>query len=126
METMQTTGEFEEAALQGRLAFLNQGTTWPRIEVYDNSATPILLVVVPLKKPCGEVTSEHRLSLFASEEAQVVATGTASYANIYNGNGVLAAMNCPITNLGGGGVFEVESVAFFAGAFVKLAGATFW
>lgn len=85
------------AALAGRLAFLNQGAGRPEIRVYggarpasaDHAPTTPLLVPIALQDPAGSV-SDGLLTLVPYGPGTILASGTATWARCVNGDGEAA------------------------------------
>lgn len=86
-----------EAALGGRLAFLNTGTGTAYVQIYDgvrpisaqDPATGTLLAAVPLADPAGAVDT-GALTLDPLEPGLIGATGVATWARVVNRNGATA------------------------------------
>lgn len=86
------------------------------------SAGAAPLVVLTLDDPCGTVDS-GALLLADTVEAQVTTTGAPLWARLHDGAGVwLADMDAGVP--GAGATLSLPLSLFYAGAFVRLAGAS--
>ena len=86
--------EMREAALSGRLGFLNTGTSRATIEVYGTTRPAIgaapgdtALCVIQLATPVGSVAG-GLLELEQFEDGLILRSGTAVWCRVKNGNGV--------------------------------------
>ena len=86
-----------EAALTGRLSWINTGTgAHASIRLYDGTrpasaaaaASGVLLADVPLQVPAGSVASGV-MTLLPADTAMVLATGSPTWARVVNRNGVV-------------------------------------
>lgn len=102
-----------EAALSGRLAFLNTGTANPNaaVQIYDgvrpaNASLPPpnpMLVSIPLDNPAGFVGSGV-LTLDPLEPGLIVNSGNPTWARVVNRNGATAFdMDAGVAGSGPGG-----------------------
>lgn len=86
---------FREAALSGRLSFLDQGPSPATLHVYGgtraaNIATPAggaPLCVITLSTPAGTVAG-GLLSLSQLEDSLILAGGSATWCRVFNGDGL--------------------------------------
>lgn len=119
---------FAEAALAGRLDFLDFGVSPARIQVYGgtrpapgDTPTSAMLVQIDLDKPCGTIAG-GLLTLTASAEATVDENGEATWARIINGaNGW--CFDCDASNALGAGQVKLSSAVLAAGSKVTLVSA---
>lgn len=125
--TIGQTTNFKNAALQGRLDYLNLGTGVARILIYGNdvarpatgaTASGTLLVTLELADPAGSISAGD-LTLTAGADAIVAASGTALWARIINGNGDIA-FDCDVSTTGGSSEIQIPSTALFAGGTTRL------
>jgi hypothetical protein len=125
--TIGQTNDFKNAALQGRLDYLNLGTGVARVLIYaDNVARPAtgatatgtLLVTLELADPAGTISAGD-LTLVAGDDAIVAASGTALWARVINGNGDIA-FDCDVSNTAGSAELKLPSTALFAGGTTRL------
>lgn len=83
-----------------------------------------LLAVRTLARPCGEITPEGRIQLItASVNDLVVATGTPTWAEWCNGNGIAIAGG-NVTDEAGAGPFKLEgtgTMVIYQGGVIALA-----
>lgn len=117
---------FNEAALEGRRAFLDQGSGKATILIYGNSrpatgaaagASP--LVTLTLAKPCGTVAA-NALTLAPDAASFVVLnSGTPAWGRVLNGNGDFA-MDADV-----GVEITLSSATIIAGGSVALVSAVF-
>lgn len=88
------------AQLQALAEFLDSGSNNATFIFYDDSK-PIdttvaannsaKLVTLVLQKPCFKQLLSDGIELFPSDAATIIKTGTAIWARLYNGNGVIVA-----------------------------------
>lgn len=130
MSLSQSQG-FNEAGLTGRLAYLDQGSGNARIRVYSGSrptpgGTPsgTLLFEIGLTKPAGVVASNALTLSAAATETLGLATGTAAWGRVINGNGDWC-IDGSVSEAGGGGEFIVSTVNVYFGGSVSLMSAVF-
>ena len=119
-----------EAALNGRLTFLNDGTAGPaevriyggtrRASVNDAPGSP-QLVSVTLQNPCGSVTAGVLL-LLPSEPGLIAGSGVATWASVVNGDGV-AAFDMDVGAIGSGAECIVTALDLYAGGLMSLVSA---
>lgn len=123
------TVPFNEAALTGRLNFINTGTGTAVVEIYGNtrpataSGAPIdpPLVVIDLQNPAG-VVNLGTLELFAVEPALILNSGLATWARVKNRNGD-TAFDMDAGAVGSGAEAELSQTTLFAGGLVSLVSA---
>lgn len=113
----------------GRVQFLDAGPAAARIELYsgtrpENGAAPAgtLLASITLSKPCASVAGGVA-SLLSTDEPLVLATGTPTWARVFNGANQ-HAFDCDASEAGGAGQVQVPIVPMFAGGTTGLAAAT--
>lgn len=124
--TIEISTAHNEARLGGTKAFMDTGAGKARIRVYDGTRPALggtattLLVEIVLAKPSGTVAA-NKLTLAADDPAgyEVVATGSATWARIVNGNGDLV-LDCDVSATGGAGEVQLPSVAVTVGDIVPL------
>jgi hypothetical protein len=125
--TIGQTNLFKNAALQGRLDFLDLGTDVARILIYGDdqprpatgaTASGTLLVTLELDKPSGSI-SAGQLTLIAGADALVASSGTALWARVINGNDDIA-FDCDVSNTSGSAEIQLPSTALFAGGTTRL------
>ncbi len=127
--TIRETTPSREAALSGRLSFLNTGTGTAAVEIYggtrpasvnDAPGSP-MLASVPLNNPAGTVAA-GALTLDPSGSGLITATGTATWARAVNRNGVVAFdMDAGVT--GGGAECQMGNTNLYAGGQVAITSA---
>lgn len=119
-----------EARLVGTRDFLDAGTGFAKLQIFDDSAarpangaatTCVLLTEIELDKPCGTVAS-GLLTLTSAATPLVLATGTAAWARAVTANGT-HAWDCDVTETGGGGEVELPSTTLYAGGTTMLVSA---
>lgn len=121
-----------EAALAGRLTFLDTGTAAAKLQLYDGERPLVgvapsvgnnLIAEVTLQDPSGAVVA-NALNLLASmPPATVLYTGTPTWARALNGNGATAFdMDCGIT--GSGAECILTDAVLYAGGVVTIVSAT--
>jgi len=123
------TVAFNEAALAGRLNFLNTGTGVAVIEIYGGTrpvtaataTSEPLLVSIELQNPAG-VVDLGTLELFAVEPALILASGLATWARVKNRNGD-TAFDMDAGAVGSGAECELSQTSLFAGGLVSLVSA---
>lgn len=85
------------AAHNGLLALIEGGSSDPTIKLYDNSQSPVQLaefVIDETDSVVNQSTGNIALDILTQEDA-ALATGTASYITICDGNGdVVYKMSC--------------------------------
>lgn len=123
------TTSCREAALSGRLTFLNTGSGTAAIRIYgatrpvsvnDAPGTP-LLVEVPLENPAGAV-SGGALLLAPADTGLIANTGTATWARVVNRNGD-TAFDMDAGLEASGAECEMSEVDLFAGGLVSVVSA---
>ena len=93
---MPYTSAFLQPARAAMLALIDTGVDRPRFKIFDESA--VLLATLPLATPAGAVdpvTSQIVLTP-GDPEASAPTTGTASYATMEDGDGVVLADTIPV------------------------------
>lgn len=114
------------AALAGRLVFLDSGTANARIRVYggtrpasvnDSPATTLLLEIT-LEKPAGAVLAGV-LSLNPLASASVLASGVATWARAVNGDDA-SAFDMDASGIGGSGECVLSDTTLWQGGEVAL------
>lgn len=117
------------AALTGRLAFLDTGTGNAAVRIYGgarpataaDTPTSAMLVQVSLTKPCGTV-SGGLLTLTQLEDGLIVNSGIATWARVVNGDGATAFdADCGV----GVGAWEVQlaQTQLYAGGAARIVSA---
>lgn len=127
--TFAITTALNEARLAGVAGFLDSGALAGRIRIYggirpasvNDAPGSAMLVEIVLTEPSGTV-SGGVLTLTATGLAQVVVSGTATWARIVNGNGDTAG-DGDVTDLAGNGDIKISSTALWVGGFVSLVSA---
>lgn len=126
---IEETTTCREAALSGRLDFLNTGTGDAAIRVYGGTRPASvndvpgtdLLVQVLLQNPAGAV-SAGALILIPADTGQIAITGTATWARVVNQNGDTAFdMDAGLT--GSGAECVLTEVDLYAGGLVSVVSA---
>lgn len=120
-----------EAALSGRLAFLNTGSGVAGLRIYNGTrppnanATPsgneYLLVTVPLSDPAGTV-SGGTLTLTQAEPGLINSTGIATWARAVNRDGQ-TAFDMDVGAVGSGAECELSSTTLYAGGDLNMVSA---
>lgn len=119
-----------EAALQGRLTFLDNGPDAAAINIYggvrpDSPAdTPAgaVIATIPLKVPAGEVANGV-LTLQAAEPGLITVTGTATWARVTNAAGMVA-FDMAVGDMNSTANCKLSTVDLLAGGLVVLISAT--
>ena len=127
--TLRITVEHNEARLGATLAQLNAGTGNPAILVYGGtkpatiSGTPssAMLVEIPLTKPAGTIAS-NALTLTASADGLIAATGQATWARFVDGDG-LVVMDSDCSDMAGTAEVKLVSTQLYEGGDARLASA---
>ena len=120
------TQSSREAALIGRLAFLDAGAEHARMLVFggtrpEHAALPTVnevLCAIELTKPAGTV-SDGVLALTQAEEGLIVRTGVATWVRVINGNGQ-TAFDLDASAQDGEGEAKFTSVQLYAGGGLRL------
>lgn len=126
--TVSVTTDFQNAALQGRLAFLDAGPNHARLRLYGgtrralptDTPTSAMLAQITLTKPAG-VVSAGTLTLTQDTSATdlVALSGIVTWATLVTGNEITAAdFDC--TAVGGAGEVQLDDVQVYAGGRVDL------
>lgn len=119
--TLSISTALNEARLEGTKTFLDTGAGFARIRVYDGTrpangaavTTQVLLVEIPLDKPCGSVAAGV-LTLDANTLPLIGNSGDATWARIVNGNGDFA-MDADVSLVAGAGDIKLEDTTLLAG-----------
>lgn len=117
---------FREAALAGRLAFLDQGPNPATLHVYGgtraaNIAAPAEgapLCVITLATPAGTV-SGGALSLSQLEDGLILAGGAATWCRAFNGDG-LPCFDMDAGAAGSGADAIFTTTTLYAGGLLRL------
>jgi hypothetical protein len=119
-----------EAALTGRLSFLNTGTGTAAVQIYGgtrpgsvNSApgsSP--LVTIPLDNPAGAVSSGS-LVLDPFAPGLIAVTGEATWARVINRNGA-TAFDLDAGAVGSAAEVQLSQTQLYAGGSVAIVSAT--
>lgn len=111
--------------LQGVITFLALGTEQARAHVYAGprpsfGAPPQgpLLASIVLAEPLGTVV-DGVLEVAATNEAQILTTGEATWARIVNGQGALA-WDCDASDLEGTGELRLPTTTLYAGGYTRI------
>lgn len=128
MSMSESTGS-REAALTGRLAFLNTGTGTAAVRAYggtraanaDTAPGTTLLVEIPLENPAGSVDA-GALTLAPATAGMIANSGTATWVRAVNRNGD-AAFDMDAGLVGSGAECEMSEVILFAGGLVSVVSA---
>lgn len=123
------TTSCREAALSGRLTFLNTGAGTAYIRVYGGTrpATAAdapgttLLVQIPLENPAGAVAT-GALTLAPSDTGLIANTGTATWVRVVNRNDD-TAFDMDAGLEASGAECEMSEVDLFAGGLVSVVSA---
>lgn len=114
-----------EAALSGRLGFLNTGTNRATIEVYGTvrpaaGAAPggVPLCVIPLAIPAGSVAA-GLLELEQFEDGLIASTGDAVWCRAKNGNGEIG-FDMDAGEVGSSAEAIFSTTQLFAGGGLRL------
>ena len=125
---IQISTELNEARLQGVVSFLDTGLANAKVQIYDATRpafaappgnTP--LVEVSLTKPCGTV-SGGLLTLTQLEDGLIMRSGTATWARVINGDGLIA-FDCDVSDGLGTGEIQFPEVTLFAGGAARMTSA---
>ncbi len=122
-----------EARLQGVINFLAQGSDNGWCEIYDDvqpahgGAPTTLLVRITLVEAFGTLSS-GLLHVTPTPEYLILASGIATWARFYNGNGELA-FDCDASAINGNGVIKVASddpdvAQLYAGGLTRISSGT--
>ena len=85
------------AMLQALATYLDQGSSNATLIFYDdtkptsvgvNANNAAKLLTLSLPKPCSKSVNENNIELFASNVGVAIKTGTATWARLFNGEGV--------------------------------------
>lgn len=115
------------ARLAATIFYLDLGAAHARIRLYDGiqpaSGGPVtnLLAEIALDKPCG-VVATNALNLTSADVPLVLASGSATWARIVNGNGDMA-IDCDVSDSAGAGAIKLIDTTLYAGGKVVLASA---
>lgn len=127
---IQFSDEFKVGGMTGYLTFLGQGAGSARIQLYGGTrpafkAAPgsAMLGEITLQEPCGTVGATGTLTLLASADAMVTATGTATWARIINGDDVIA-WDCDVSDMAGSAEIRLNSTTLYIGGNTALASGT--
>lgn len=113
------------AALQGRVDFLDAGTDPARIRIYDGTrpasggAATNLLVEIALDKPCATI-SNRVATLVSSAQPLCLSSGIATWARFITGQGVFAFDADVSTVAAGTGQVQLEDTQLYAGGKAQL------
>jgi len=126
---IEETTTCREAALTGRLTFLNTGTGTAALRVYGGTRPASvndvpgtdLLVAIPLQDPVG-VVSAGTLVLNPADTGLIATTGTATWARVVNQNGD-TAFDMDAGLEGSGAECVLTEVDLYAGALVSVVSA---
>jgi hypothetical protein len=119
-------------AMEGRLAFLDTGSGFAKIRLYDGtrplvSADPdvgsTLIAEVALTKPAGSIVS-NALTLTASGAGDVLQTGTPTWARAVNGDGA-TAFDTDAGIVGSGAECIISDEVLYAGGVVTIVNVAF-
>lgn len=127
--TLRITVAHNEARLAGTLAQLNAGAGNPAIQVYSGtkpatiSGTPssAMLVEIELTKPAGTIAS-NALTLTASADGMIAATGIATWARFVDGDG-LVVMDSDCSDMTGDAEVKLVTTQLYEGGDARLASA---
>lgn len=119
-----------EAALQGRLTFLDNGPDAAAINIYGGvrpsspADTPVdaVMATIPLKVPAG-VVANGVLTLQAAEPGLIAVTGTATWARVTNAAGMVA-FDMAVGDMNSTANCKLSTVDLLAGGLVVLISAT--
>jgi hypothetical protein len=120
-----------EAALSGRLAFINTGTAGAAtVDIYGGTRPATAadapgtspLARISLQNPAGTVAAGV-LALAPVEPGLILNTGTATWARSVNRDGA-TAFDVDVSDLGGTAEFKLSTTDLLAGGLVVLASAT--
>lgn len=115
---MEASVAFRSHLKQAVITFFAQGENPATAELYEGET---LLVTLTLAEPCGAVTPDGQLALFASLEGMIMVTGNANRCLFKNGAGD-QAWESTVSDLNGEGEARVESTTLYAGAYTRLIG----
>lgn len=85
------------AMLQALATYLDQGSANATLSFYDDTKPTSIsisadnaakLLTLSLPKPCSKSVNENNIELFASNVGVAIKTGTATWARLFNGEGV--------------------------------------
>lgn len=124
------SAELNDHRLQGVIDFLALGVKPAYVRIYaglrppELGGSPVgdLLVELPMAEPIGTILNGV-LTLTASEEAMVTATGQASWARVFNGEDTLG-WDCDVTDQSGTGDIRLVSVNMYAGGYARIVSGT--
>ena len=118
---------FKVAAMEGRLAKINEGTDAPTIEVYGGTrpatgaaASDGALCVISLTRPAGSVNATTGvLTLTQLEDGLNLATGIATWCRVKSGaGGFCFDMDAGVTGSGAEAIFATTQL--YAGGGLRL------
>lgn len=122
---MEISAALNNYRLTAVISFLALGATNAKVQIYDGTQpalgeTPTgnLLVEVLLVEPIGSV-ADGVLTITPTDEYMIVATGTATWARVVNGDGTLA-WDCAVSDLAGEGPLKLSSTLLYAGGYTRI------
>ncbi len=118
-----------EAALTGRLAFLNTGTGTAEVRIYGGTRptlasdppTSAMIVAIPLENPAGTVAS-GALTLLPAEPGMITTSGVATWARVVNRDAA-TAFDMAAGAEGSGAECELSDTTLWAGGSVAITSA---
>lgn len=126
-----TSAIYKTFRLQSIASAIESGTGTATVALFDGArpatveeapaSTP--LVQIPLAKPVGVIENGH-LTLAAGGNGQVLRSGLAAWARLYNCNGD-ALFDCDVGLEASSAEIKVRSTSLYAGAEVSLVSAVF-
>ena len=123
---MQISPELNNYRLQGVVDWLLLGTTPARAKIYSgvqpafsDAPTGTLLLTVEFAEPIGTISSGV-LQVSPTPEAQVSASGIATWARIENGAGA-AGFDVPVSDMAGSAPLKMPSTQLYAGGYGRIA-----
>lgn len=127
--TVRITTAHNQARLAGTLAQLDAGAGNAAIQVYGgtkpdavgDAPSSAMLVQIELTKPAGTIAG-GLLTLGATGDGLVAATGQATWARFVNGDGAVV-MDGDCSDTDGGGDVKLVATQLYAGGDARLASA---
>lgn len=130
MSALDESDDFRSAAMAGRLAFLDAGTSNARAKIYNAprpafgaSHSCTLLAIVPFAKPTGSI-SAGTLVVALGADVQILATGEAVWAEVVSGDDEVA-FHADVSDLAGTAPLKLPTTQLYAGAFTRIASGVF-
>lgn len=121
--------DLNDYRLQGVVNFLAAGTANATATIYSGirpafGGVPAgdILAVIPLVEPLGTIAG-GALTITATPEVMLAASGVATWARIANGDGVIG-WDCAVSNLEGTGEIKLPDTTLYAGGYTRIVSGT--